>query len=74
MKSMKCRNLGGACEKDFHGDTFDEIARQSQLHGKAMWEALDEPHLLAMESMKELMQNGGMGDWLSARKAEFDAL
>ena len=52
---MKCRNLGGACEKDFHGDTFDEIARQSQLHGKAMLEALDEPHLLAMESMKELM-------------------
>jgi hypothetical protein len=34
MKTMSCKQLGGACDKLFSADTFDEIAMMSQNHGK----------------------------------------
>ena len=33
MKTMTCRELGGACDLEFHANTFDEIAQLSQKHG-----------------------------------------
>ena len=27
---MKCNQLGGACEKEFHANSFDEIAEMSK--------------------------------------------
>ena len=38
MKTMSCKQLGGACDKLFSADTFDEIATMSQNHGKEMFE------------------------------------
>jgi len=29
MKTIKCKQPGGACDKKFHADTFEEIAAQS---------------------------------------------
>ena len=29
MKTMTCNQLGGACDKSFHGKSFEEIAEQS---------------------------------------------
>lgn len=26
MKTMTCRQLGGACDKEFHANTFEEMA------------------------------------------------
>jgi predicted small metal-binding protein len=74
MKSMTCIQLGGACNQVFSGDSFDELASQSQQHGKEMFGANDGPHMEAMGAMMELMKTGGMVDWMSARKAEFEAL
>jgi hypothetical protein len=74
MKSMTCNQLGGACEQVFSGDTFDELAAQSQQHGKEMFSADDHPHIAAMSKMMELMKTGAMDSWMAARKAEFDAL
>ena len=36
MKMMKCNELGGACDKEFYGETFEEIAKQSKEHGMEM--------------------------------------
>jgi len=74
MKSMTCNQLGGACEQVFLGETFDDLAAQSQQHGKEMYGANDGPHMAAMGQMMELMSAGEMDSWMAARKAEFDAL
>jgi hypothetical protein len=74
MKSMTCNQLGGACEKVFSGEIFDELAAQSQQHGKEMFGANDGPHMEAMRKMMELMKSGEMDSWMAARKAEFDSL
>ena len=74
MKSMTCNQLGGACELVFTGDSFEDLAAQSQKHGKEMYGANDGPHIAAMSKMMELMKSGEMDSWMSARKAEFEAL
>ena len=74
MRSMTCNQLGGACEQVFSGETFDELAAQSQQHGKEMFGANDGPHIAAMGAMMEIMKSGRMDSWMSARKAEFEAL
>lgn len=75
MKSMRCSQLGGACELPFEGETFEEIAEKSKAHGMEMFQQQDAAHLEAMQSMKALMQDpGAMQAWYEARKAEFEAL
>ena len=74
MKSMTCIQLGGACDLVFSGETFDDLASQSQQHGKEMFGANDSPHMEAMGAMMELMKSGEMDSWMAARKAEFEAL
>ena len=74
MKSMSCNQLGGACEQVFSGETFDDLAAQSQQHGKEMFGANDDPHMEAMNKMMELMKSGEMDAWMAARRNEFEAL
>ena len=74
MKSMTCIQLGGACEQVFSGETFDDLAAQSQQHGKEMYGTNDGSHMAAMGKMMELMKSGEMDSWMAARKAEFEAL
>jgi hypothetical protein len=74
MKSMSCNQLGGACEQVFSGETFDDLAAQSQQHGKEMFGANDGPHMEAMNKMMELMKSGEMDAWMVARRNEFEAL
>ena len=74
MKSMTCIQLGGACDLVFSADSFEEIAAQSQAHAKEMLSATDAPHIAAMQAMMEIMNSGEMDSWMTARKAEFDAL
>ncbi len=75
MKTMNCKQLGGACDKEFHTDTFEEIAEMSKKHGMEMFQRNDELHLKAMNEMQELMQKPeAMNDWFENKKKEFDAL
>ncbi len=71
---MTCNQLGGACDLEFSGETFDDLAALSQQHGKEMYGANDAPHMAAMGAMMELMKSGEMELWIAARKAEFDVL
>jgi len=75
MKTMTCKQLGGACDIKFQAETFGEISELSMQHSVEMMEANDEAHLKAMTNMKEIMQHPAtMNQWFLERKAEFDAL
>ncbi len=72
---MTCNQLSGACSKEFHAETFDEMAKLSQQHGAEMFQNGDEAHLKAMEVMKEKMQDPkAMQEWMEEKRKEFEAL
>jgi predicted small metal-binding protein len=74
MKTMTCRELGGPCDLEFHANTFEEIARMSQQHGKEMFQSGDPAHLEAMNKMKALMSSeDAMARWMESKRREFDA-
>ena len=75
MKTMTCNQLGGACDLEFHAETFEEMAELSKQHGMEMFQKQDAAHLEAMEKMKQLMQNpDDMTKWFEAKRQEFKAL
>ena len=75
MKTMTCKQLGGACDQKFHAGTFEEIAAMSKKHGMEMFQKSDEPHLKAMKEMQELMKSpGAMNEWFENKRKEFNAL
>jgi hypothetical protein len=75
MKSMTCKQLGGACDERFSGNTFDEMAEKSKAHGAKMFELQDEAHFEAMHAVMAMMEEPEkMRAWLDAKRAEFDAL
>lgn len=75
MKTMTCKQLGGACEKQFRSETFDEIADQSKQHGMEMLQKGDTAHLEAISAMMKLMQDpAAMKAWFDGKKKEFEAL
>jgi hypothetical protein len=75
MKTMTCRQLGGACDKKFTAGSFSEIAELSKLHGMQMHKAGDQDHIKAMRSMMDLMREPkAMQQWMESRRKEFEAL
>lgn len=75
MKTMNCKQLGGACDLEFHADTFEEIAQLSQQHGTEMHQKNDAAHLDAMQRMMELMKTPDeMKKWQDSKRKEFDEL
>jgi len=72
---MTCKQLGGACDKKFHADTFEEMAEVSKKHGTEMYQKGDNKHLKAMEEMKKLMNNPkALKEWFESKRKEFDVL
>ncbi len=75
MKTMTCKQLGGACDKEFHTNTFEEMKELSMKHAHEMYEQGDEAHIKVMGEMKELMKDPeAMREWMENKKKEFDAL
>ena len=75
MKIMSCKDLGGACNKEFHANSFDEIAEISKQHGMEMFQKNDESHLKAMNEMQQIMQKPeAMAKWFESKSKEFEAL
>ncbi len=69
MKTMTCKQLGGACDKEFHANSFEEIAEMSKQHGMEMFQIEDVEHLKAMNEIRELMQKPeAMKDWFENKK------
>ncbi|MEP7236909.1 MAG: hypothetical protein ABI685_03555 [Ferruginibacter sp.] len=75
MKTMTCKQLGGACGKEFHADSFEEMAELSKKHGMEMFQKNDADHLKAMNDMKELVKTPeAMKQWFDNKRKEFDSL
>lgn len=75
MKTMTCKQLGGACDLAFHAETFEEMANLSKKHGMEMYKAGDQAHLKAMNDMQNLMQSPAeMAKWFDGKRKEFDLL
>ena len=72
---MTCKQLGGACDKAFTAQTFEEIAELSKQHGMDMFQKGDKSHLEAMSKMKTLMQSPeAIQTWFENKRKEFEAL
>jgi predicted small metal-binding protein len=75
MKTMTCKQLGGACDMAFHANSFEEIAGLSKKHGMEMFHKGDKAHLEAMSEIKMLMQTpDAMKTWFETKRKEFDDL
>jgi len=75
MKTMTCKQLGGICEKEFHANTFEEMAELSKKHAMEMFQIGDEAHLKAMNEMQELMKSPeSIKAWFANKRKEFDAM
>jgi hypothetical protein len=75
MKTMTCKQLGGACNQSFTANTFDEIAALSKKHGMEMFQKGDTPHLEAMNEMQKLMTSpDSMNQWMEGKRKEFERL
>lgn len=75
MKKMTCKQLGGACDMEFHANSFEEIADLSKKHGMEMFQMSDAEHLKAMHEMQSLMQSPeAMKAWFENKRREFHAL
>ena len=72
---MTCKELGGACDKAFAGEIFEDISQKSMKHGMDMYAKGDAAHTEAMNKMKELMKDAqAMRQWYESKRKEFDAL
>jgi len=75
MKTMSCKQLGGACDLEFHAETFEEMAELSKQHGMEMYQKQDPEHLEAMQKIQALMQNPDeMNKWFESKRQEFNDL
>ncbi len=75
MKTMTCKQLGGACDREFRATSFEEIAEMSKQHGMEMYQKNDEAHLKAMNAMQELMEKPeAMKKWFEDKKKEFEEI
>ncbi len=75
MKTMTCRQLGGACDLELRGETADEVIKAQDKHLKEVVAAGDEAHRSALNDMKGRWRNPikGMG-WYKNTKRDFAAL
>ena len=75
MKTMTCKQLGGACDMEFHAKTFEEMKQISQKHAHEMYKKGDEKHIKVMKEMMELMNNSkAMKNGMESKEKEFNAL
>lgn len=72
---MTCKQLGGACDKAFHANSFEEIAELSKKHGMEMFQKGDQAHSNAMNEMKALMKTPeAVKAWFENKRKDFNSL
>lgn len=75
MKTMTCKQLGGACDLELRGDTADDVINAQDAHLKEAVAGGDASHESALKAMKGRWKHPikGMG-WYKDTKAAFAAL
>ena len=75
MKTRTCRQLAGACDLEFHADTFEEVAELSKSHAMQMAASGDKAHIGKMQEMSSLMSKPEeMSAWFENVKKQFAEL
>jgi hypothetical protein len=74
MKTMTCRQLGGACDLALHGESANDVIKAQDSHLKEAVAGGDRTHEQALKEMKGRWKNpiGGMG-WYRQTKRDFAA-
>ena len=52
MKRLTCRDLGGPCDAEFAGSSFEEIGKKSREHVMEQMQKGDEAHLSSANNMR----------------------
>jgi predicted small metal-binding protein len=75
VKTMTCKQLGGPCDLQLHGNTANEVIKAQDQHLKEMVAEGDETHQSALKEMQGRWKNplAGMG-WYRKTKRDFAAL
>ena len=75
MKTMTCRQLGGACDLELRGDTADEVIKAQDRHLREAVAGGATAHEPALRDMKGRWKHPikGMG-WYKNTKKEFAEL
>lgn len=75
MKTMTCKQLGGACNQTFSANTFDEIALMVSKHAREMVQHGDAAHIEAMNDMRSKMTSPeATSAWMDEKRKAFNAL
>jgi predicted small metal-binding protein len=75
MKTMTCKELGGACSQVFSANSFDEIAMMVSKHAREMVQQGDVAHIDAMNEMrKNMMSPDAMNAWMEEKRNAFNNL
>lgn len=75
MKTMTCKELGGACSQTFTANSFDEIAMMMSKHAREMIQQGDFAHMEAMNDMRHRMTSPeAMNAWMDEKRNAFNAV
>lgn len=75
MKTMTCKQLGGACSETFSAETFDEIAMMVSKHARKMVEQGDSAHIEAMNDMRKRMTSpDATTAWMDEKREMFNGM
>jgi predicted small metal-binding protein len=75
MKTMTCKQLGGACNQTFTANTFDEIAMMVSKHAREMVQQGDAAHIEAMNEMRNAMTSPeAINTWMDEKINAFNSL
>ena len=71
MKTMTCRDLGGPCAVEHHGESADDVIKAQDRHLKEAVAAGDATHQEALEAMKGRWKHpvASMGWYRDVKKA-----
>ena len=75
MKTMTCKQLGGPCDLQLHGETADEVIKAQDKHLNEIVSTGDEMHQSALKAMKGRWKHplSGMA-WYRKAKRDFAGL
>ncbi|MBN8575500.1 MAG: DUF1059 domain-containing protein [Cyclobacteriaceae bacterium] len=75
MKTMTCKQLGGACDETFTANTFDEIAKMVSMHAREKVQQGDAAHMEAMNDMRSKMTTPeAVNAWMNEKRTAFNNL
>ena len=73
MKKATCKDMRGACDAEFQGETAEGMGAKCRQHVMEMMQSGDEDHKAAVESMMQ-QSNEEQEKWYDEFRSKFDSL